>query len=377
MLDYATLKIVWWALIFFLFAGFFVLGGRDFGVCLLLPFVSRHDADRRLVLNAIGSTWEGNQVWFITAAAALFAAWPIVYATAFSALYHALFLVLLTLILRPPGIDYRSKMPSPLWRRFWDWTIFSSGLVPTFVFGLALGNIFEGVPFHFDSVLRSYYEGSFIQLFRPFGIVLGLSALCLLGLHAAIFLQYKLPETVEERLRKMTLLLSLLFIGLFLVLGRWVRSIEGYHVTAIGNVQTVLTPLMKEVEVGRGLWLWNYARWPFLWGLPIATVSAVVLGMICSWARSAKSGFFLSSVAIVSALLTAAAALYPFILPSSSHPHQSLTLWDVASSHRTLLYMLWIILLFLPIVLAYTAWAFRVLRGKVTHSDTLKQPESY
>jgi len=148
--DYETLKIIWWGVVGLLLIGFAVLDGWDLGVGMLLPYVGRSDDERRVVLNSVGPTWEGNQVWFITAGGATFAAWPLVYATAFSGFYIALIVVLFALFLRPVGFDYRSKVPDPRWRGAWDWGIFVAGLVPALVFGVAFGNLLLGVPFHFD-----------------------------------------------------------------------------------------------------------------------------------------------------------------------------------------------------------------------------------
>jgi cytochrome d ubiquinol oxidase subunit II len=172
-IDYYTLKLIWWLFVGVLLIGFALLGGFDLGVGTLLPFVGRTDTQRRVILNAIGPTWEGNQVWFITAGGALFAAWPMVYATAFSGFYWALLLVLFALFFRPVGFEYRSKVEDPRWRSAWDWGLFVGGSVPALVFGVAFGNLLQGVPFHFDVFLRSYYTGSFWGLLNPFALLAG------------------------------------------------------------------------------------------------------------------------------------------------------------------------------------------------------------
>ncbi len=154
--DYETLKIIWWAFMGILLLGFTVTGGFDMGVGALLPFLGRNDEKRRVVINAVGPTWEGNQTWLITAAGASFAAWPLVYATAFSGFYTVIVLTLFALFLRPVGFDYRSKVEDPRWRMAWDWGLAVGGAVPAFIFGVTFGNLLQGAPFHFDEVLRIY-----------------------------------------------------------------------------------------------------------------------------------------------------------------------------------------------------------------------------
>src|SRR6185436_18910518 len=174
--DYETLKIIWWLFVGLLLVGFALTDGWDLGVGTLLPFVGRTDDERRVVINSIGPTWEGNQVWFITAGGATFAAWPLVYASAFSGFYAALILTLFALFLRPVGFDYRSKVEDPRWRSVWDWGIFVAGFVPALVFCVAFGNLLLGIPFHFDGDQRSFYTGSFIGLLNPFALVAGLGS---------------------------------------------------------------------------------------------------------------------------------------------------------------------------------------------------------
>src|SRR5579863_6045909 len=164
MTEYEILRFIWWALLGILLIGFAVMDGFDLGTAALLPFVARTDIERRVALNTVGPFWEGNQVWFILGGGAIFAAWPMLYAASFSGFYLAMFLVLATLILRPGGFKYRSKLESPLWRSFWDWALFAGGVVPAFVFGVAFGNLFLGVPFGFDSDLRLQTGITFFSL---------------------------------------------------------------------------------------------------------------------------------------------------------------------------------------------------------------------
>jgi len=380
MLDYGTLKILWWLFIFILFAFFFILGGRDLGVCILLPIVGKKDEERRLLINTIGPTWEGNQVWLVTAGGALFAAWPLVYAAAFSGLYFAFFLVLLALILRPPGIDFRSKLPSRTWRNMWDTALFVSGFVSTLVLGIGLGNVLLGVPFHFDDFLRSYYTGHFFQLLNPFSIAMGLAAVSLISLQAGIFLQGKLEDEFTQRLKKLNLFLGSFFLILFVFLGYWTtKGINGYLIQSIpmSFFNESIIPASKEVIIASQGWSSNYVAFPWLWALPGTVVAMTILTLLFSLTKCSFLGLLTNSVAIVASLATVNAALFPFILPSSTHPSHSLTLWDSVSSHLTLQYMFWATIILLPIILLYTRWVFRVLKGKAIKEEILSKVESY
>src|ERR1700712_4078601 len=175
-MSYELLRLIWWALLGLLLIGFAVMDGFDLGSAILLPYVARSDIERRVVINSIGPVWEGNQVWFILGGGAIFAAWPALYAASFSGFYLAMFLVLATLILRPVGFKFRSKVDDPRWRAFWDWALFAGGIVPALVFGVAFGNLFEGVPFSFDGDMRLHNDITLFSLLNPFGLLVGLTS---------------------------------------------------------------------------------------------------------------------------------------------------------------------------------------------------------
>ena len=366
-IDYYTLKLIWWLFVGVLLIGFALLGGFDLGVGTLLPFVGRTDAQRRVVLNAIGPTWEGNQVWFITAGGALFAAWPIVYATAFSGFYWALLLVLFALFFRPVGFEYRSKVEDPRWRSAWDWGLFVGGSVPALVFGVAFGNLLQGVPFHFDAFLRSYYTGSFWGLLNPFALLAGVVSLTMLVFHGAIYLQMRTEGDIQARARQSATLFGLLFLVTFGLAGVWqAYAVEGFRIVTMPDPGSVLTPLDKTVEVAQGAWLTNFSRYPWMMAAPAAVFLGGALAVLLSRANRPGLGFVCSGTALAGVILTAGFAMFPFIMPSSSHPNNSLTAFDATSSHRTLMLMFGVVVVFLPIVLAYTGWVYRVLRGKST-----------
>jgi len=365
--DYATLKLIWWAFVGLLLIGFAILDGFDLGVGVLLPFVGRSDDERRVVLNSVGPTWEGNQVWFITAGGAVFAAWPLVYATAFSGFYFALILVLFALFLRPVGFDYRSKVSDPRWRSAWDWGLFVNGVVPSLVFGVAFGNLLLGVPFHFDGDQRSYYTGSFWRLLNPFGLTTGIVSVAMLTMHGGFYLQLRTEGAIQARAIHAARIAAVILLAAFAAAGYWVAtSIDGYQIVAMPSPDASFVPSAKTVERLPTGWLHNYSKLPWTIAAPIAAIGATLAALVASALRRAAVAFVLSCVAVAGVVLTAGFALFPFIMPSSTNPSHSLTVWDAVSSHRTLQVMFWVVLIFLPLVLFYTGWVYRVMRGKVT-----------
>ncbi len=264
LFDYATLKLIWWLLVGALLVGFAILDGFDLGVGTLLPFVARTDIERRVALNSVGPTWEGNQVWFITAGGATFAAWPLVYATAFSGFYVALILTLFALFFRPVGFDYRSKVEDPRWRRFWDWGIFAGGTVPALVFGVAFGNLLQGVPFHFDAEQRVFYTGSFVEMLNPFGLLAGVVSVAMLAMHGASFLVLRTEGALQERARRAGRIAALIFVVAFAAGGVFIAtSVEGYRITAMPPENASFIPLAKTVVRAHGAWLDNYSLHPW------------------------------------------------------------------------------------------------------------------
>jgi cytochrome d ubiquinol oxidase subunit II len=364
MFDYLTLKLIWWLLVGVLLIGFAIMDGHDMGVGTLLPFLGRDDTDRRVMINTVAPHWDGNQVWFITAGGAIFAAWPVVYATAFSGMYWALLLVLFALFFRPVGFDYRSKLEDPRWRSAWDYGLFAGSAVPALVFGVAFGNLFQGVPFYFDDNMRSYYTGSFWALLNPMALLFGVVSLALLTLQGATFLAHRTEGQLQERALKAARLFAIVLLVAFCAAGFWVSRIDGFVIKSIGDVGTALNPMMKEVVRQPGAWFANYEKLPLLWLIP-ALGCAGAIGVLVL-ARRTLLAFVASSLACLCVILTAGVALFPFVLPSSSTPAASLTAWDACSSYTTLNVMFWVALIFTPIVLAYTAWAYHVMAGKVT-----------
>lgn len=375
-LDYPTLRVIWWLLLGVLLIGFAVMDGFDLGVGILLPFVARTDGERRVAINTVGPVWEGNQVWLILGAGAIFAAWPAIYAVAFSGFYLAMFVVLCSLILRPVGFKYRSKLAGARWRSAWDWLLFVGGLVPALIFGVAVGNALLGTPFSFDDTLRMAYHGGFFGLLSPYALLCGLVSVAMIAMHGGAYLAVKAEEPVARRARTATLIAALLLILLFAAAGAWTAGLQGYRITGAFAHDAASNPLGKTVVRAAGAWLDNYRSMPWL-------ISAPALGLLGAAlaAVTARGGgvlaFLVTSASVVGVVATAGVSMFPFILPSSADPASSLTVWDASSSRTTLLIMLIAVVLFLPFVLAYTAFIYRVLRGRVTQRQVDAEHMSY
>lgn len=367
-MDYEVLKLIWWVLIGVLLIGFAITDGFDMGAGALLPFVGKNDSERRITINALGPHWDGNQVWFITAGGAIFAAWPVVYAVAFSGFYWAMLLVLFALFFRPVGFEYRSKVKDPRWRTAWDWGLFAGSFVPALVFGVAFGNLLQGVPFKLDSLMYSYYEGNFFQLLNPFAILCGVVSVAMLMMHGANYLQLRTEGNVNGRARKASVIAGLVTIVTFVLAGLWLSwGIDGYVIERIGDVNSALNITTdKSVAVQSGGWLANYDAFPLLWLAPIVGIAGALLSVLLAGKQKAGWAFFFSSLAIAGIIMTAGGSMFPFVMPSSLVPNDSLTMWDVVSSHKTLGIMFGVAVVFVPIVLAYTFWCYYKMWGRVT-----------
>ncbi|MGL5130732.1 MAG: cytochrome d ubiquinol oxidase subunit II [Aeromonas popoffii] len=366
-MDYATLKLIWWGLVLFMMVGFIVMDGFDLGIAMLLPVVSKDDEDRRLVINSVGPVWEGNQVWLIAGAGVLFAAWPLVYAAAFSALYVPFMFLLFGLFLRPVGFDYRSKLADPVWRRWWDRALVAGGLVPTLVLAAAIALVMQGLPFRFDSALRLHY-GAF-NVHWGWLLSVRATAITLLLLHGASFLQAKVEGTPALRARGLAILLAPLVTLCYLLAGWHLLDLPGYQLTGLAgqpfDPNAAISPLMKGVIPQASGWLGNYVDYPLLWLVPLVGALAPLASGIAAWLERGRIALLASGLACAAMLCSVAIALFPFVLPSSLDAASSLTLWDGTSSYKTLAIMFGIVLVLMPINLGYTGWVYRVVRGKL------------
>ena len=380
LLSYEILRVVWWALLGVLLIGFALTDGFDMGVGALLPFVGRSDVERRVAINTVGPVWEGNQVWFILGGGAIFAAWPPLYAVSFSGFYLAMFVVLAAFIVRPVAFKYRSKRDGAAWRSAWDWALFASGAVPALLFGVAVGNVIQGVPFHFTDDLHTIYEGvwyaKFIGLLDPFSILAGLVSLAMLVMHGDAWLTVKTEGPVQARARAIGSVAALAAVGSYALAGLWLAiGIGGYRI--LGEVVTDGPSNPLHFEVARtASWLSAYAERPWIAVAPAMGIAGGLLTWAGLRAGREVSTLLASKMAILGVISSVGLTMFPFIMPSSSDPQSSLTVWNASSSHLTLFIMLVCTVIFMPLILAYTAWVYRVLWGKVTERDVTENTQT-
>ena len=377
MFDYETLKLTWWVLISVLLIGFVITDGFDMGVGTLLPFIGKSDDERRMMINSIAPHWEGNQVWLVVGAAAIFAAWPAVYATAFSGFYVAMMLTLFSLFLRPVGFDYRGKVTDPRWKTSWDWGIFVGSTVPPIIFGVAFGNLLQGVPFSLDAFLRANYQGGFFALLNPFALLVGVLSLSLFILQGSTWLQMKTEGALYERVRKVTLIIAPITTLLFLVAGVWVaKGIDGFVITSVVDTNSASNPLLKTVEMQPGAWLQNYSDYPVTMIAPVVGLLFPLIAFTMSLFKRDGLAFVSTSLTQAGVLLTCGVSMFPFIMPSSLNPAHSFTVWDATSSEMTLTIMTFVAAVFIPIILLYTSFGYIKMFGRVGKNFMAKYKNS-
>jgi len=367
MLDYDVLRFTWWILLGVLLVAFAVTDGFDLGTGTLLPFVGKTDLERRVVINAVGPVWEGNQVWLVLGGGAIFAAWPQLYAVSFSGFYLAMAAVLLALILRPVGFKYRSKSENLRWRSAWDWALFTGGFVPSLIFGVAMGNVLQGVPFRLAPDMHIFYEGGFFGLLNPFALLCGLVSVAMLVMHGAAWLALKTGGAVAHRARNCGMGAALATFVLYAVAGvlLW-NMVDGYRITSAVLTTGASNPLLKTVQAhAAGAWFANYAAHPWTIAAPVAGFAGALLAWLGLARRWEGATMLFSSLSIAGIVLSVGASMFPFILPSSIQPQAGLTVWDASSSHLTLFIMLVGTCIFLPLIILYTSWVYKVLWGKV------------
>lgn len=382
LISFDILRVIWWALLGVLLIGFALTDGFDLGVGALLPFVGKSDTERRVIINTIGPIWEGNQVWFILGGGAIFAAWPPLYAVSFSGFYLAMFLVLAALILRPVGFKYRSKREGAAWRTTWDWALFVGGAVPALIFGVAVGNVLQGVPFYLTpDMLMPMYEGNSIMkllgLLNPYALLAGVVSLSMLLMHGSAWLGLKTEGVIAERARRIGSIAGIVAALSYALAGLWLAfGIEGYQIVGEVVKDGPSNPLFSEVIRG-GSWMDAYATRPWIAVAPIMGFVGIALAVMGLRAGREVSTLLFSKLAIFGIISSVGLTMFPFILPSTVDPSSSLTVWDSSSSHLTLFVMLVCAVIFMPLILAYTSWVYKVLWGKVTEDDVTQNTQSY
>ena len=375
LIGFDVLRVIWWLLLGVLLTGFALTDGFDMGVGALIPFVGKSDAERRVAINTIGPVWEGNQVWFILGGGAIFAAWPPLYAVSFSGFYLAMFVILAALILRPVGFKYRSKRDSATWRNAWDWALFIGGAVPALIFGVAMGNVLQGVPFQFSPDLMVDYKGTFFGLLNPFALVAGIVSLSMIVMHGAAWLNLKSEGEVQKRAQTIGSWAALVTIVAYALAGIWLAfGVGAYAFTSAVPANGPSNPLLNEVA-RQGTWMAAYSIRPWIVIAPIAGFLGAALAYLGLKAGREISTLLFSSLAIIGIIASVGLTMFPFILPSSIDPNSSLAVWDASSSHQTLFVMLVSAVIFVPIILAYTTWVYKVLWGKVTEKEVTESSD--
>lgn len=375
--HYELLRLLWLIIIEILLIFFAVTDGFDMGVGMLMRFFGRNDIERRIMINTIAPHWDSNQVWLITAGGALFAAWPMVYAAAFSSFYIAMILVIASLLFRPVSFDYRSKIENNYWRNMWDWGIFLGSVVTPIVIGVAYGNLLQGVPFTLDQNLRFNCTANFFKLLNPFSLIIGIINLAMFLTQGSTYLQLRTTGTLKVRMRLISQITSIITVVTFIIAGIWViNGIDGFTIISVINHTAESNPLHKVVIRQTGAWINNYQQYNLLYLIPTLGVIMPLLTIVFSRIKKSFLAFVCSSFTIMFIMLTAGITLFPFIMPSSIMPNASLTIWDATSSLGTLKIMTISAIIFMPIILIYILWCYYKMFWRITAEDIKKNTNS-
>ncbi|MFZ2053841.1 MAG: cytochrome d ubiquinol oxidase subunit II [Candidatus Aminicenantales bacterium] len=339
-------QIVWFILWGVLWAIYFMLDGFDFGVGILYPFLARNEGEKSVARRAIGPVWDGNEVWLITAGGATFAAFPAAYASMFSYLYSALLIILFALIFRGVALEFRHKGESAAWRRAWDTAFFLGSLVPSLLFGVAFGNIFRGLPIDAEG-----YHGTLLSLLNPYGLWTGLFFVLLFLVHGALWLALKIEGDLGTK--------ALRFVqtGWYILLAAAVIFL-GW---------TVLSTRLED----------NYLRCPYWLVVPFLAVASLLLIKISAARKNIPGAFFASCATIMLVTFTGIIGLFPDLIPSRLDPAYSLTAFNASSSPYTLRIMTIVALVFVPVVIGYQVWVYRVFRKKIGSVEVAEQGAEY
>lgn len=340
------LQITWFILWAVLWAVYFMLDGFSLGMGMLFGILGKSETDRRMLLQTVGPVWNGNEVWLITAGGATFAAFPTTYALMFSYLYTAMLLLLFALIIRGVSFEFRGKADTPGWRSLCDLAIVVSSFLPALLFGVAFGNIFRGLPMD-----QTGYHGSFLSLLNPYGLLTGMLFVLLFAVHGALYVSVKTGGPLSDRGKKTA--------------GRlwpWLLAVAVLFLVA----SKFATRLVD-----------NYLQWPALALIPLIAVAALIAVRVFASRGEMLAAFAASCVTILFVTFTGMAGLYPNLIPSSIDPAHSLTIFNSSSSPYTLAVMTVVAFIFVPIVIAYKIWVYRVFRARVEEAEVLSNTEPY
>jgi len=361
--DYEIMRCIAWGLLWLMIINFSLMGGYELGGSILFPFLAKTDKERRFFINAFGITWNGYQIGFISMMVILFSAWSIAYSVFFTAFNYLLFLTLIILLLRPFAFYYRNTLVSKKWLSLWDKGLFLSGFIPVFIFGLAIGNLLKGIPFHLDSDMRIIYYGDFWGLLNPFALLTAITTLASFSFYGATYIQFKIEGEIASRAKEKLQLTAIITIVGFILTGLWVMRLEGYHIESDILVNGFSNPLAKFVKRGEGLWLDNYEHIPALMVIPIlALISCGLTIWLSTQYDKLRLAFICSGIMVVCMISTVALSMFPFILPSNMSLNSSLSLWDSSASYNALQLILLITAISLPTILIFTRWFFKLFR---------------
>jgi cytochrome d ubiquinol oxidase subunit II len=351
-MDATIFQIIWFVLWSVLWAVYFMLDGFVLGTGFLSGFIAKTDTEKRILINSIGPVWDGNEVWLLTAGGATFAAFPTTYALMFSNLYSALVLLLFALIVRGVSFEFRGKLEGAAWKSTWDKAIIVSSFLPALLFGVAFGNIFEGIPMRNDfAALQFSYEGSLIGLLNPYGLVTGVLFVLLFAVHGALYIAIK---TVGDLSIRANALANKLWPALLVV-----------AVIFLGYTY----PATKLYD--------NYLKAPVLLVIPLIAVASLILVKVFAAKSESGKAFIFSCLTVLFVVATGVTGLFPNLLPSNLDPASNLTIFNSSSSPLTLKLMTGVAFVVVPIVIAYKVWVYRIFRAPVTSEDIIGNKQAY
>lgn len=351
-MDISLFQITWFVLWSVLWAVYFMLDGFVLGTGFLSTFIAKSDTEKRILINAVGPVWDGNEVWLLTAGGATFAAFPTTYALMFSNLYSALILLLFALIVRGVSFEFRGKLESAAWKGMWDKAILVSSFLPALLFGVAFGNIFKGIPMRNDfTSLQFSYEGSLIGLLNPYGLITGVLFVLLFAVHGSLYISLKTVGDLSNR------------------------------ATAMANK---LWPALLAVAVVFLGYTWpatrlydNYMNVPVLLVVPVIAVVSLLMVKVFAGKGEIGKAFIASCLTILFVVFTGVAGLFPNLIPSNIDPASSLTIFNSSSSLLTLKIMTVVAAICVPTVICYKIWVYRIFRARIREEDILGTPEAY
>jgi len=345
-------QVIWFILWSVLWGVYFMMDGFVLGTGFMSGFLARTDTEKRVLINTVGPVWDGNEVWLVTAGGATFAAFPTTYALMFSNLYTALLLLLFALIVRGVSFEFRGKIDSPAWKSGWDMAISISSFLPALLFGVAFGNIFKGIPMRNDFATASFaYDGNLLSLLNPYGLLTGVLFVLLFAVHGSLYAAIKTTGELSNRAGEMAnkLWLPLLVVAVAFLGYTW--------------------PATKLYS--------NYLAAPVLLIIPVIAVASLLLIKLYTTKNAFGTAFVFSCLTIVFVCFTGVTGLFPNLIPSSIDPASNLTIYNSSSSLYTLRIMTVVALVFVPIVIAYKIWVYRIFRARVTNEDVLADPDAY